>query len=313
MRELTERYVAAALRSIPEDQKSDIEAELRVSIDDAIEARVAGGGDARSAETEVLTELGDPDRLAAGYVGRPSYLIGPEHFFDYKRLLTVLLITVVPIVVTIVAVVQVVAGDSIASVLAQAFGSGLSLAVQIAFWTTLVFALIERGSERKTSEWTLSTLPLMPTAGTVRLGDTIGSVVFLVVAIAGLALSRTVSPVTGPDGSAISIFDPSVWDFWFPFFIVVLLIEIIFEVVKYWRGRWTWPLASLNVALNAVFAIPAVYLLTSGQIFNPVFFEEIGWGSEPAGDGTLVRVVVAAMIVIALWDIFDGFRKARKV
>lgn len=72
-------------------------------------------------------------------------------------------------------------------------------------------------------------------------------------------------------------------------------------------------MASLNVAPNAVFAIPAVYLLTSGQIFNPVFFEEIGWGSEPASDGTLVRVVVAVMVVVVLWDIVDGFRKARKV
>lgn len=312
MRELTERYVAATLRSIPASQKADIEAELRTSIDDAVEARLAQGKDPGTAENEVLAELGDPDRLASDYVGRPAYLIGPEYFFDYKRLVIVLLITVVPIVVGVVAVVQLIAGGGIGSVLGETIGVGISLVVHIVFWTTLVFVVIERsGQKAKAAEWSLATLPPLPTAGSVKLGDTIGSVVFLVVAIAGIILSRTVSPLTTDDGVTIAIFDPAMWDFWFPFFIAVLLVEVVFELIKYRVGRWTWSLATVNVALNALFVIPAVYLLISERVFNPVFFEEIGWGDVPAGDGTLVLVTVAVVVIIAMWDIVDGIRKAR--
>lgn len=311
--DLTDRYVGATLRSIPENQRADIEAELRASIDDAIEARLSEGADAGTAEQEVLEALGDPDRLAAGYSGRPGYLIGPEHFFAYKRLLGVLMITVVPIVTAIIAVLQVISGDDIGSVFAETLGMAIALVVHIAFWTTLVFALIERSSEKvPTTEWTLDSLPAVPGPASVKLGDTIGSLAFLVFTIAAIIFSRDVSPVIAGEGTPVSLFDPELWSFWFPYFVVVLIAEIIFEITKYRVGRWTWALASVNFALNALFAIPAVYLLTSERIFNPDFFERIGWGSEPAGDGTLVLVASVVIGLIAIWDVFDGFRKAKK-
>ena len=77
-------------------------------------------------------------------------------------------------------------------------------------------------------------------------------------------------------------------------------------------GRWTWTLASVNLVLNALFAFPAIYLLTSERVFNPAFFEEIGWGPEPAGNGTLVLVTSVVVGLIATWDVFDGFHGARK-
>ena len=72
MTELTDRYVSATLRSIPEGQRADIEAELRASIDDAIEARLAEGVLPDDAEQGALVEVGDPDRLASGTRGVPG-------------------------------------------------------------------------------------------------------------------------------------------------------------------------------------------------------------------------------------------------
>jgi hypothetical protein len=311
--DLTDRYVGATLRSIPEKQRADIEAELRASIDDAIEARVGDGDDAKTAQQVVLKELGDPDRLAAGYLGRPGYLIGPEHFFAYKRLLTVVMITVVPIVTAIIAVIQALAGEGVGSVFGEAIGTAIALVVHIAFWTTLVFALIERSDQKvPSSEWTLDSLPALPGAGSIKLSETIGSIVFLVFMIAAIVFSRDFSGLTTDDGTPISFFDPEMWSFWFPFFVAVLTVEILFEVAKFRVGRWTWTLASVNLALNALFVIPAIYLLTSERVFNPVFFEEIGWGAEPDGGGTLVLVTTVAIGLIATWDVFDGFRKASR-
>lgn len=311
MPELTERYVAATLRSIPEDQRADIESELRASIEDAIEARVVEGMAPGEAETDVLADLGDPDRLAADYAGRPGYLIGPEYFFDYKRLVTVLLVTVVPIVVAVLAVIQLTSGGDIGDVVTEIFGVGLSLVVHIVFWTTLVFYFIERSDEKTpTSEWTVASLPAVPSRATIKLGDTIGAVVVLVLVISALVLSRTTSPFTGADGEPIPVFDPGAWDFWLPFLIGVLVVEVLFEIVKYQVGEWTWTLASFNLALNAAFAIPAVYLLATDRLLNPDFFAELGWGVPSAGT-TGVTLAIVGIVAVALWDVIDGFRKAR--
>ena len=68
MATLTDRYVDATLRGVPQAKRADIERELRASIADAIDARADSGDSSADAEVAVLTELGDPARLAAGYV-----------------------------------------------------------------------------------------------------------------------------------------------------------------------------------------------------------------------------------------------------
>jgi hypothetical protein len=305
MSELTDRYVGATLRTIPEKQRDDIEAELRASIDDAVEARLSEGEDAETAEKEVLAALGDPDRLASGYTGRPGYLIGPDHFFVYRRLLAVLLVTVVPIVLAVTAVGQVISGSDVGDVFVQLMGVGISLIVHIVFWTTLVFYFIDRSDENSGTEWSLSMLPSLPSAGSIKLSDTIASVVFLVITIALIVVSRDISSITAADGSMIPIFDAAMWDFWFPFLIAMLAVEIVFEVVKYRVGSWTWGLASVNLAINALFTVPTVYLLATDQIFNPEFLDTL-----PDQVLALDWVTIAVIVAISTFDVIQAFRKA---
>ena len=76
---LTDRYVTATVRDLPDKQRAEVVRELRTTIADQIDARPeAGRPISPEAERAVLTELGDPVRLAAGYSGRPLYLIGPR-------------------------------------------------------------------------------------------------------------------------------------------------------------------------------------------------------------------------------------------
>lgn len=304
MSELTDRYVGATLRSIPAHQRDDIEAELRASIGDAIEAGLAQGQDEAHVEKEVLMELGDPDRLAANYAGRPGYLIGPDHFFAYRRLLSVLLITVTPIVMAVVAIGQVIAGGGVGDVVTATLGTVLSLVVHIAFWTTLAFYFVGREAAPGT-EWSLSDLPSHSSAGSIKLSDTIAAVVFLVIAIAMIFVSRELSPVTALDGRVLPIFAESMWDFWFPFLVSVLGVEIVFEIVKYRVGRWTWGLASFNLALNALVAVPLVYLIVTDRLFNPDFLAAL-----PEALSGLEWWIAAGVVIVALIDVVQAFRKA---
>ena len=61
----------------------------------------------------MLTELGDPDKLAAGYTDRPLYLIGPRYYLDWWRLLKLLLWIVPACAAFGVALGQTLAGDAI--------------------------------------------------------------------------------------------------------------------------------------------------------------------------------------------------------
>lgn len=310
MSDLTERYVGATLRTVPDDQKSDIEAELRASIDDAVEARLADGEPADVAETRALTALGDPDRLAAGYAGRPGHLIGPGLFFDYKRLLVVLLLTVVPIVATVVTLVRLLADADWAAAIGGAISTALAVTVHVAFWTTLVFAILERNGHTDTGEWTPDRLPpLVPARGGIKLSDTVASVVFLVIAIVGLILARDYLGATA-DGVFTHLFAAEMWDFWLPALIGVLIVEVVFEAVKYRVGRWTLTLAFVNLILNLAFAIPAIYLLTSGRMLNPDFFAALPWPEGSNWLDSTVTVTVVVIVAVSLWDVFDGFRKA---
>lgn len=311
MSDLTERYVLATLRSIPERQRADIEKELRASIDDAVEARLESGLGAEVVEKEVLTELGDPDRLAAGYAGRPAYLIGPEHFFVYKRLLTVLLVTVVPSVAVVMAVIQALSGAGVGEVFAETFGLIFNLVVHMVFWTTLVFYLIDRSDKTDIGDvWSLDQLPPAPSGSQIQLSDTIASVVILVLMITGLLVLGGSSPVVDADGATVALFNTDMWSFWIPFLVVVLAVQVVFEVIKYRRGRWTWGLASVNLALNALFAIPAVWLLASGELLNPEFFETLGIDVVNADSTGVITAVVIALI--CLYDSVEGFVKARR-
>ena len=168
MTELTERYLAAALGSIPQRQRADVETELKSSIADAIDDRIQAGEEPGAAERAVLEGLGDPTLLAAGMTGRPMYLIGPDLFPDYRRLLTLLIGVVVPIAGISVGLVDLFRGGTIGSAIVAGGGVAITVAVHLGFWVTLAFALIERADTARESNrdardifgpWTLESLP----------------------------------------------------------------------------------------------------------------------------------------------------------
>ena len=60
---LTDRYVTATVRDLDDDQRAEVERELRTTIEDMIDGRLEAGAPSRpEAERAVLTELGDPVR-----------------------------------------------------------------------------------------------------------------------------------------------------------------------------------------------------------------------------------------------------------
>ena len=311
---LTDRYVELAMRGAAPDARADLELELRGLIDDSIEARLESGDvDRPTAEVGALTELGDPTRLAERYRGRPAQLIGPAYFHQWWGLLRLLLGIVVPIVALLAGIGEAVDGGDVGEVVSSTIVTALMVAVQVSFWTTAVFAVIERvepeppASDR---EWTPDDLPDV-TTGTVSLGDTAMTVVVTALTIAAMLWQRGSTLVTD-DGAPVAILDPDNWSFWWPFLIVLLVVEAAFAVFAFRQRRWTPALFGLYAAVQVVVAAACLWLLSQDRFLNPAFVSQLDW--DDVGDpATILNGLIASgVLLVTLWDLVDTALKLRR-
>ena len=313
MTTLTDRYVWAAARTLPETQRTEFGRELRERIGDVIDARVERGAAPADAEHAALVELGDPVQLASSYIDRPLQLIGPKYFLTWWRLLRLLLVIVVPISAAGLLLAQLISGAEVGEMIGTTIGTAISVGVHLCFWVTLVFAVLERspGTSVPLTTWTPEQLPQpRDDAKAGRLGDLIASVVFLVLFAIAIVWQQSGAIWINGERQPIPVLDPALWSFWIPWFLVLIVVEIAFAIVIYLRG-WTWTMAGINVLLNVAFAVPALWLFLSGQLFAPEFVEAIGWPWGEAS-GVTVAVFVFAVIGVTVWDIIDGFLKAAR-
>ncbi|ACQ78758.1 hypothetical protein Bcav_0495 [Beutenbergia cavernae DSM 12333] len=309
---LTDRYVYAALRTVPEEQRAELDPELRELVADRIEAQDAD--EAGDAERAALLELGDPARLAASYIDRPLQLIGPQHYLQWWRLLKLLWAIVPACVAAAVALGLAISGESVGSIIGQTISVVIQVIVHIGFWTTLVFAVLDRTVKEPLVEWTPDYLPEIPTAGGVsgpsRLsrGDVVGGTVTQLLLVGALLWGTFGSP--WPWTSVDPLLQSDLWPIWVLYFAVVGVGQIALLVATFRRG-FTWPLAAVKVALNVAFAVPAVWLTASGRLLNPDVVALAG-DSATDVDTVLTAIIVITVIVIAAWDSIDGAIKASK-
>ncbi|MGC5053078.1 HAAS signaling domain-containing protein [Micromonospora sp. DT48] len=307
---LTDRYLAATLRSVPTARRDEIATELRALIADMVEGRASTGQDAETAEREVLTELGDPAQLAARYADRRLQLIGPAYYLAWQRLLILLLSFVPALVGLVVGVVQATISDNPAGAIGAGVSAAFNVAVQIAFWVTAVFAVLERlGTPLNMPKWTVDQLPAEPVQRGTTLVDVCASLVFLCLFIAFLPWQHFQTVIGA--GERLPILDPALWSSWLPVFILVLVANIGLELAKYRAGRWTWPLVVVNAVLNLAFAVPAIWLLLTDRLLNPEFVDRFAWLRD-GGIDTVARISVVVIVAITLWDVVDSAVKAQR-
>jgi len=320
MTQLTDRYLAAALRGIPESQRTDVERELRSSIADAVEDRVSVGEDRSAAEKAVLEGLGDPVRLAAGIAGKPLYLIGPDLFVEYRQLLFMLLSIVMPIVGVVLAAVAIADGDDYAGAIIAGIGGAWTVGLHIFFWVTATFAFIERVDAARDARdeitgaagrWTVDRLPALP-AVRVTAGETVGEVLTTVLSIGGILFISGAAWFTDASGDAIPLLNLAVWSFWSPVLIAVLVATAALQVVTFLRGRWTTPLAIANAVLQLASAAPFVALALTGSLINRAFADALGWPPLADGNGPVMLSIAGGVVLVTAWEIWDGFRRARR-
>lgn len=306
MSTLIDRYVVTALRRVPESQRADIDRELRASIDDAVDARIDSGEPRDAAIEQALLDLGDPDLLADRYAGRRQVLIGPDLFPVWRRLLVFLLSVVLPIVVVVATLLESLDSGDAGSVVGEAVTAAITVAVHMAFWTTAVFAVLERtGVARKDlgGTWSPADLPDVD-PGWQTPGQVAAAIVWPVLVIVALVLQQ----FTLTDRPVL---DPGNWTFWWPVLIAVLVAECVYAVWLFRRGVRSHTVTLVNAALALAFSGVVIWLLATERFFNPAFVDGLDWGDlDPLA--TLTRIGVVVAVVVAVWDIADVAVKVQR-
>jgi hypothetical protein len=309
---LTDRYVWAAARTLPEAQRAEFERELRERIGDQIDALVDHGRSPSDAERSVLHDLGDPAALAAGYVDRPLHLIGPRYFLTWWRLMKLMYTLVLPLAAGAIVLAQLLTEASIGEVIGNSVATILAIAVHLGFWITLAFAVIERmPNTTLPTLWETEMLPPLPDLRrSSRLGELIASAFFLVLLAVGIVWQQFASIYTDASGDPIPLLDPALWSSWLPYFLGLLAFEVLFAVAVYVWG-WNWWLAASNLVLNVAFVVPALWLFMTGRLFNDAYLDAAGW---PWGEAStiIVTIIVAVVVASSSWDVIDGVIKTAR-
>lgn len=310
---LTERYVHDTIRRLPVDARDDVRRELEGSIADAVEARVERGAAPAEAERLALEDLGDPAALASGFADRPLALIGPRFFLLWWRMLKLLLWSVTPLAGAGVAIGHAVAADPVGTIIAEAIVVMISVIMHLFFWTTVVFAILDRSGARVTTRWTVDRLPEAPERqGGV--ADAIASVVVLAL-VAGAVLWDRFRGFAFLEDAWTSVLSTELWPWWIGGLFAIMLAEAVFVLVRATRGAWTRGLAVVRTALAVVFVSWMATVLGRGILLAP----EIGAALSGIGVGPEVMRILAILLaagvavgaVASVVQAWNGVRRGR--
>ena len=117
--DLIERYVYEVGRQLPRKNRADIQVELKSTLVDTLEDRVAGEP-TQEDEIELLKEFGPPQKVAASYWPQGQYLIGPN-LFPLFRMVVAIVLTVFVIVKLVLLGIGVVFNQEVLSFLCYAW------------------------------------------------------------------------------------------------------------------------------------------------------------------------------------------------
>ena len=300
---LTDRYVAEVVRRIPADQREDVAAELRATIADTVDAH---GDDLESAERAVITELGDPIRLAARYADRPLALIGPALYPTYVRVLTLLLSTVLPLVTAVSVIADIVDHNDAGSAVETGLDTVLTVGAQMIAWLTVVFAVMDRLQVRGRLPdiWTPDRLPRVrpsdrPSTSACASAAWNASLLVLIF------WQYTAEPYRNGN-DRLAVLDPDLRSGWIWPIVTGLAAIVILEIIRIRRGSWSLPLAGWYAAAEAAVSLPLAWLLYDDRLLNPELVAEVGKAPD-----SWFSAAALIVLIIGAGEVIKRFRDAR--
>ena len=324
---LIDRYVAEVGRHLPEKDRSDIEAEIRSTLEDMIDERSKRGHQSKSTDENVITEtlehLGNPKLLAARYAPPKRYLIGPEWYEIYLKSLKRVLFTALPIVAIVTIILALTQNPSdFINAAGEAVGSVFNVGLQILFWMTIVFVFLDRSDTKPydlprsdSGAWTIDQLPEMPKKRQISIFEASMNIATLFFVMIWIVLP-TVLSMFGGESIPVFLLHPNLSNFWLPVFFVLIGLTVILETFKLKIGTWTPALTTANIILCVLSIIYIAALVTTQEVVNPEFLAMLDQnGNQRLRDVVLWSIKISGAIIAGtyVWSIIDSIYKSRQL
>lgn len=329
---LIEVYIHEVTRRLPEKSREDIGLELRSTIEDMLPDEYTEA-DVKS----VLVKLGNPVILANSYLDKPMHLIGPRYFDVYVTLLKMIL--PIAVVISLISMTaeyyfSYAGEETIMNVVLVFLGKGIwniiSVGIQVFFWLTFVFAIIERTDQRNDMEpvsiffkkWTpddLENIPFIPKEKAISKFEVFGSLMWTAIwATFYFNAIRLVGVYEG-NGEGLVFVTPALnQEVLNQYWLVVLLIivlQIVLALYKLLKGQWTKKVAIFNSVIELFSSIIFMFIFNNQNLLQPKFttyMSDLFSLGDEEFNVWFISGIITVFVISAVISIFDGWRKARK-
>ncbi|HEY46351.1 MAG TPA: hypothetical protein G4O14_06165 [Anaerolineae bacterium] len=270
--DLIERYVVAVGRQLPRRMRSDVEDELRSSLQDMLEDRGRALDRTTNEELmiEILREIDPPSKMAARYTGT-SHLIGPRLYPSFLQASWILLVILsVMYIIGLLMSLSEIGSGHVFTVIGEMLRSLIPSTLGTIGLLVVIFALLDRvimkvdKSEEK--GWDPRKLPVVRAPNIVR---TTGAVVQIVFAVAFMVVINFfpqligISYYTEGGWQHISALTPAFSSYLLPLNLL-LGLDILLNLVLLRQGEWSPMTRWAKVGLS-LFGIAILIAMISGS------------------------------------------------
>ena len=259
---LIDRYVYEVGRHLPRKNRSDIQAELRSSLIDALEDR-AGQEPTEADVAELLKEFGPPKVVAASYYPEGQYLIGPPLYSLFRLVTGIVLAAVLGAQLLALGIGYFVAQEPIAPPEAVV---GLLNSIPAALgMLVIVFVILQWFDVRPETEdepWDPDSLPEISESETVIRGERIFGITMSIILLVVLGFFPESIGFVTTFGS--ELFTNPVIAEYIGLITFSLLFGIGLDIYLLWQGRWGTFTRIAKIAANLL-SIAILFLLVQGH------------------------------------------------
>ncbi|WP_347942467.1 hypothetical protein AAEY33_13890 [Peribacillus simplex] len=326
--ELIELYIQEVTRRLPEKNREDIALELQSTIEDMLPVDHTEQ-DVKS----VLLKLGDPVTLASRYRDRPMHLIGPRYFDVYICLLKMIL--------PIAAVISLIGligdnpfrdmGNTVVDAILIIIGKGIagiiSTGIQVFFWLTISFAILERVDTSKDQlpltkdlkPWTpenLKDITNISKKKAVTMIEIFASLLGLsVFAALYFNAANLLGVYEKRNGSLIFVtpsFNQDVLNSYWLLVSCVVIIGVLLAIYKLFLRRWTMKLSLFHAIYQLLSTLTFIIIISNPDLLNPEFIAyQKTLFSTDEWKTSIYWGLILISIFFAVYDSYQGFRKAK--
>ncbi len=276
MTELIERYVHTVGLYLPQQERAEIEAELRSLIQDQLDDRYEGSS-SQADVVVVLTALGDPRRMAVSYLSQ-EYLVGPS-LYPFMMMILRHGWLIIPSIVVFLSIFGTLVSPTPSILLGWIVDTGIAAIEATLIYSgvvVLIFAIAQRsGIENNMKDMAFNplSLPKIDDPGVVsRIEVIIGIVIDIVVSLIFLYFLRI-----GGLTLRFNLNDPGevipVPVGWLLLFILNTFIVLILHLWVLRRNRWsvtTWLIETMLEVFGALCLYFVVFLPLSAPLMAAV-------------------------------------------